>query len=127
MHNIFVYGTLRKTDVRNSVLDNSEFLGSYKSIPKYTMYSLGAFPCITFGGKTSIVGEVYAVDDYTLNRLDLIEGHPNFYTRMPIELLDNNMELSSVNAQAYFIVNDDPTGQSIKSGDWLDRFSHEEF
>ncbi len=127
MHNIFVYGTLRKTDVRNSVLDSSEFLGSYKSIPKYTMYSLGAFPCITFGGKTSIVGEVYAVDDYTLDRLDMIEGHPNFYTRMPIELLDNNTEISSVNSQAYFIVNNEPTGKSIKSGDWLDKFSHEEF
>ena len=123
MHNIFVYGTLRKTDVRNSVLWNSKFLGDYKSIPKYTMYSLGAFPCITFGGKTSIVGEVYAVDDYMLDKLDLIEGHPSFYTRMPIELLDNSTEISSVNAQAYFIVNDDPTSKIIKSGDW---FSHEE-
>jgi gamma-glutamylcyclotransferase (GGCT)/AIG2-like uncharacterized protein YtfP len=126
MHNIFVYGTLRRTDVRNSVLDNSKFLGNYQSIPKYTMYNLGAFPCIVFGGKTSIIGEVYEVDDYTLDRLDMIEGHPNFYTRMPIELLDNNMRPSSVNAQAYFIVNDDPISKPIKSGDWLERFTPEE-
>ncbi len=126
MHNIFVYGTLRRTDVRNSVLDNSKFLGSYKSIPKYTMYSLGAFPCIVFGCKTSIIGELYEVDDYTLSRLDLIEGHPSFYTRMPIELLDDNMEPLSVNAQAYFIVNDDPISKPIKSGDWLERFTPEE-
>lgn len=126
MHNIFVYGTLRRTDVRNSQLDNSKFLGNYKSIPKYTMYSLGAFPCIVFGGKTSIIGELYEVDDYTLSRLDLIEGHPSFYTRMPIELLDDNMKPLSVNAQAYFIVNDEPTSKPIKSGDWLERFMPEE-
>ncbi len=119
MNNIFVYGTLRRTDVRNSVLTNSKFLGDYKSIPKYTMYNLGAFPCITFGGKTSIVGEVYSVDNYTLDRIDMIEGHPSFYTRLPIELLDSNTELSSVNVEAYFIVDDIPTSPIIKSGDWF--------
>ena len=69
---------------------------------------------------------MYEVDDYTLSRLDLIEGHPSFYTRMPIELLDDNMEPLSVNAQAYFIVNDDPISKPIKSGDWLERFTPEE-
>ena len=49
----------------------------------------------------------------------MIEGHPSFYTRLPIELLDSNTEPSSVNAEAYFIVNDTPTSPIIKSGDWF--------
>ena len=49
----------------------------------------------------------------------MIEGHPSFYTRLPIELLDSNTEPSSVNVEAYFIVNDTPTSPIIKSGDWF--------
>tara|TARA_R100001460_G_scaffold17620_4_gene37818 strand:+ start:295 stop:657 length:363 start_codon:yes stop_codon:yes gene_type:complete len=118
-HTIFVYGTLRTGESRNHTMRDADYLGVYKTIPKYTMYNLGAFPCITFGGKTSITGDVFKIDDYTLDMCDMIEGHPDFYTRMPIELLDK-----SIKAEAYFM--NDLKGAHytpILSGNWFKIFA----
>ena len=41
---IFVYGTLRWSESRNSVLSDSEYLGLFQSCPEYTMVDLGSFP-----------------------------------------------------------------------------------
>jgi gamma-glutamylcyclotransferase (GGCT)/AIG2-like uncharacterized protein YtfP len=114
---LFVYGTLRTGESRHSVMYDADYLGVYESIPKYTMYDLGSFPCITFGGKTSIVGDVFETDDGILETCDSIEGHPDFYTRMPIELLDK-----SIMAEAYFLNNYNMnTYKPIKQGNWLTR------
>ena len=112
---LFVYGTLRTGESRHSVMSQSDYLGVYETIPKYTMYDLGAFPCITFNGKTSIVGDVFEVNDYTLDLCDMIEGHPDYYTRMPIELLDK-----SIKAEAYFMNNRNMKDyKPITHGNWL--------
>ena len=77
-HLIFVYGTLKTRKSRNNILSNSEYLGIFKSLPKYTMVNLGSFPGIFEGGNTSISGEIYRVSEEVLHQLDLIEGHPIF-------------------------------------------------
>ena len=48
---IFVYGTLRWSESRNSVLSDSEYLGLFQSCPEYTMVDLGSFPGIFKQGK----------------------------------------------------------------------------
>ena len=115
MQNLFVYGSLREGESRNYVFRNADYKGVFETIPKYTMYNLGSFPCITFGGKTKITGDVYEVDDYEIEICDMIESHPDYYTRMPIELLDK-----SIKAQAYFMVDRDfSTYKPITHGNWL--------
>ena len=113
MNKLFVYGTLKKQHSRNNILNAASFIKEIKSLPNYTMIDLGAFPGILDSGINVIFGELYEVDDSTLEMCDLIEGHPNFYTRKFIKLEFD------INAEAYFLpqskYKDYP---AIKSGLW---------
>ena len=110
---VFVYGSLRKGFGLNPVLNSSEFVSDVQTKPKYTMYSVGAFPCITESGDTSIVGEIYKVDLATLRRLDMIEGVPQLYKKGIVEV-DGYEDVI-----AYFFTEDKAKGlQKIDNGDW---------
>ena len=43
---VFVYGSLRKGFGLSPVLNSSEFVSDVQTKPKYTMYSVGAFPAL---------------------------------------------------------------------------------
>ena len=113
MNKLFVYGTLKKKHSRNSVLSASTFLGEMKTVPKYTMIDLGAFPGIFETGNTNIYGELYLVEDSLLELCDLIEGHPDFYERKKI-ILSNKTK-----AWSYFLEKDKYIDHTvIKEGIW---------
>ena len=86
MHKVFVYGTLKKGHGNHERLlaSNSKFIGNACTEPIFTMLHLGGFPGIVLGGHTPIKGELFEVDAETLARLDHLEGHPNFYQRVPV-------------------------------------------
>ena len=79
---VFVYGTLKKNQRANYMLNDSEYIGE-GYIENYVMYNLGAFPGIKFerGDENKVYGEIYKVDSETLERLDSYEGYPSFYGR----------------------------------------------
>lgn len=84
-HFVFVYGTLKKGFGNHRLLEKSRFIRKAE-IPG-TMYNLGAFPGIRPSDSSSLVaGEIYEVDDPTLDRLDTLEGHPNFYVRRTVDI-----------------------------------------
>ena len=88
MIRVAVYGSLKRGFGNHYLLANRGlFLGAWLSGPDYSMYNLGAFPAV-IKGDTSIVCEVYQVDEPTLEHLDRLEGHPEFYKRelVPTEL-----------------------------------------
>lgn len=120
--NIFVYGSLRKGMGLNAVLTTSKQLGTVRTLPKYTMYDLGAFPCIDKNGTTSITGDVYRVDDDTLTQLDMIEGVPNLYYRDEIETEDIYVDNTGVLYAYYWAGNDDVFAKDfiVESGNWLE-------
>lgn len=120
--NIFVYGSLRKGMGLNAVLTTSKLLGTVRTLPKYTMYDLGAFPCIEKNGTTSITGDVYKVDDDTLIQLDMIEGVPNLYYRDKIETEDIYIDNIGNLYAYYWSSNDDMLVDDyvVKSGNWLE-------
>lgn len=95
---VFVYGTLLSGFGNNRLLVDSKYLGQ-EIIEGFEMYSLGGFPAIT-PGKGRILGEVYEVDEKTMTRLDGLEGYPNFYNRMKIDINNNTDE-----AWVYFMDN----------------------
>jgi len=81
-YNVFVYGTLKRGFCNNVLLNDATFLGEAETINRMTMLSLGGFPMLVDSYGVSIIhGEVYEVDDDTLQELDNLEGHPNFYMR----------------------------------------------
>ena len=94
---VFVYGSLKQGYHNHDVIafdfDNHarnkgyDYLGKTKTVDKFTMYDMGSFPAISFdeNGK-HVTGELYAVDDATLDLIDVLEGYPDHYDRKEVEL-----------------------------------------
>jgi len=80
---VFVYGTLKRGQSNHGLLINDKYIGADSITMKGRMVDLGAFPGVIRNQRdeATIRGEVYEVDDDTLNGLDYLEGHPTFYRR----------------------------------------------
>lgn len=88
---VVVYGTLKEGNGNwRHLLDNDRctLLGRCVVTGPYTMYSLGFFPAVVEvdGAEDGeILGEVFLVDEDTLDSLDILEGHPNWYERKQVD------------------------------------------
>jgi gamma-glutamylcyclotransferase (GGCT)/AIG2-like uncharacterized protein YtfP len=80
-HRVFVYGTLRWGEVNHFRLAGAKFLGSHRTPPCFRLFLLGAYPGLTWGGSTAVIGEVYGLDTACLRRLDQLEDYPRLYDR----------------------------------------------
>lgn len=85
MLRIFVYGTLRKAEVNHYLLEGAAYLGEHRTLSRYKMLHLGAYPGVIEGGSTPIQGEVYRIDRAHLAKLDRLEDYPRLYTRKLIQ------------------------------------------
>jgi gamma-glutamylcyclotransferase (GGCT)/AIG2-like uncharacterized protein YtfP len=112
---VFVYGTLRAGEPNHHFLAGQLFARHARTVPAFDLVDLGAFPAMVARGLTSVVGEVYDVDDDALAGLDRLEGHPHFYRRQTIRLDDGDK------AVAYLLPTKQAHGRPrIPSGDWMD-------
>lgn len=114
---VFVYGTLLSGQGNNHYLKNSKLLG--KSITLgFTMHDLGAFPALVEqdlglpDGENEIHGEVWEIDERTLDRLDYLEGVPHFYRRKVTETIFGPAWVYYNNAAV--------ERHQIKSGNWVE-------
>lgn len=88
---VFVYGTLKEGHGNWSyLLDNDRCtkLGRCVVTGPYSMYSMGFFPAVVEvdgAEDAEMVGEVFVVDEDTLDALDCLEGHPNWYERKQVD------------------------------------------
>lgn len=89
---VFVYGTLKSGHGNNRAYlegnSGARLLGRCFIYGNYGLRDLGFFPCAvetTDGVDRHIVGEVYLVDTNTLDSLDCLEGHPDWYERKQVE------------------------------------------
>ncbi|CAH1116114.1 unnamed protein product [Phaedon cochleariae] len=95
-HVVFVYGTLKKGEPNHSRFSkitggSYKFLADAKTKEKYpliitTKYNI-PFLLESPGNGTHVKGELYEVDDKVLTDLDVLEDHPNFYTRKLYDVL----------------------------------------
>lgn len=88
---IFVYGTLKRGDVRSGALAGERFLGEVRTRPLYRLYDCGDYPGLMSAPAgslgTAIAGELYEVSPACLERLDEVEGvAERLYERRQIEL-----------------------------------------
>jgi gamma-glutamylcyclotransferase (GGCT)/AIG2-like uncharacterized protein YtfP len=97
---VFVYGTLKQGHGNHRLLAQSKFLGRCVLTGPFRLISLGGFPGLVEVGESDedqdISGEVYQVSEDVLQSLDMLEGHPRFYTRYKITTPYKN-------AWAYFL------------------------
>jgi gamma-glutamylaminecyclotransferase len=99
---IFTYGTLKKGLHNNYLLKDSKFIGEAITKNKYGLFPsvCESFPfAIKSYADVEIFGEVYEIDNNTLERLDYLEGYPTLYYRETIEVILNN---KIIEATIYF-------------------------
>ena len=113
---LFVYGTLRKGEKNNSLLENSKYLGLASTTDKYTLILDGGVPFLLDIPYTYITGDLYEIDLQTLKNIDALEGHPELYKRKLIETVLPSGE--KILASTYFDnIKINETG-SFKSQKW---------
>uniref|UniRef100_T1GP59 Gamma-glutamylcyclotransferase family protein n=1 Tax=Megaselia scalaris TaxID=36166 RepID=T1GP59_MEGSC len=104
MHQVFVYGTLKKgqpnhywlTKPENGV---SKFLAEGKTETKFPLV-IGTRYNIPFlldkkGSGHEIEGEIYEVDDKMMGNLDILEDYPEYYDREKQNIKLSNNEITS--------------------------------
>ena len=86
---VFVYGTLKKGGRFNSVFDEESFIGN-ATLNKHQMFAPPGrfFPHVIESDDEDkiIEGEVYEINQKTLQQLDWIEGYPDLYDRKKVEV-----------------------------------------
>jgi len=95
--NVFVYGTLRRREYNHHWMEsaNGTFVGEDALLAK-RVENFG-LPAIIAEPKEEIHGELFSVPEDKMWRLDLLEGHPNFYRREKVPLQ------SGTEAWVYFL------------------------
>ncbi len=112
---VAVYGTLRRNQGNHFFLEEAQYLGTAETLYPYALYLQG-LPYVT--EQKSVVPirtEIYLISQEQLKQLDQLEGHPTFYQRKLIPLIDQAQNL--VFAWLYF--SKSPTGQLKRNGDFL--------
>ncbi|WP_454441608.1 gamma-glutamylcyclotransferase family protein [Vibrio bathopelagicus] len=112
-HLVFVYGTLRQDQSNHHYLQHCELLGRFDTPEIFALFDLGAYPAMIFG-KKSVAGEVYIINDETLESLDRLEDVPAEYRREQIETIFGL-------AWVYLYQLDLTANKEILSGDWCKR------
>jgi gamma-glutamylaminecyclotransferase len=112
-HLVFVYGTLRQAYSNHQLIGDAYYYGIGSTRDNYAMYIASGYPYVTSTeARYPIVGELYAIDDDTLDKLDKMEGHPRYYTRREIIVDVEGVEYV---AWMYFR---NPQGTLMPSGDY---------
>ena len=119
---MFVYGTLMRGYCNNFLMNKCTFVANATTVNEYAMFSKD-YPFVTEKKAVSVIeGEVYEIlDEETLKLLDQLEGHPDEYTRKPVEVvLENGNRLI---AELYFNEHqdiEDPDTELVFSGRFMD-------
>jgi gamma-glutamylcyclotransferase (GGCT)/AIG2-like uncharacterized protein YtfP len=121
MSDIFVYGTLLEGESNHGLLADAEFLGIDR-LTNAQLFNLGDYPMIV-PGEGLVLGEAYRISPAILQKLDILEEHPDYYQRGLVTLQSSRI------AFAYWGQTDLVIGYSIiASGSWRDRFNfHQDF
>lgn len=94
MHNIFVYGSLKRGFHNHWQLEESTFFDTALTLRKeWLMFSMGSYPALVRvpnGAGDVITGEIYKVNDETFKRLDRLEWYPHHYSREKVLILSDN-------------------------------------
>jgi gamma-glutamylcyclotransferase (GGCT)/AIG2-like uncharacterized protein YtfP len=101
-HRVFVYGTLRRGHRNHFLLETSDFIGEAATLRHYWMITTGVFPVVLdevpadFGfPPLAIAGEVYHVDDATLEQLDRLEDKGRAYDRKVTDVYEGGRKVEA--------------------------------
>jgi len=123
MAKVFVYGTLKSGGELRGLDrfgDGATIVGKAKTVyPDYEMADLGAFPGVFLNGEYHIEGEVWEVDDDTMEDLDAIEGYPDFYDRQLTHTTEGKAWMYYLAGDTYKSYKGERGNQVVEDGDTL--------
>lgn len=112
-HLVFVYGTLREGESNHHYLKSAEFLGHHETDAQFALFDLGPYPALSLGEK-KVVGEIYLIDEATLQALDQLED-------VPVEYRRESITTPFGQAWIYLYQDTEQLSEEIASGDWCQR------
>lgn len=117
---VAVYGSLRQGLGNSYLLKDSEHLLTAREDVNFHMISLGGYPALIKDEvKHSIVFEVYAVSRAEFQRLDQLEGYPNFYSREQVNVGGHTAWVYCMREARGWFEQGDP---EVTSGDWVKHY-----
>ena len=116
LHRIFVYGTLMKGEGNHHLIASQKYEGD-GLICGYNLYNLGYYPGIRPSRHPEHIvhGEVYLVDDMTLDQVNRLEGEGSLYI---LQYVDVTMDDRVVTAGVYVYNHKCQKSCRIHSGYW---------
>lgn len=122
MHKLFVYGTLKKGKGNHGYIGGSSVVSRRTFVEGYQMYSLGGFPGVVKDDSSLIYGEVYSIDNKTLEGCDYLEGYRadkpdnSMYIRTTVDCFDDNQRP----IKAYMYIWNGPVDglSKVDNGEW---------
>jgi gamma-glutamylcyclotransferase (GGCT)/AIG2-like uncharacterized protein YtfP len=102
---LFVYGTLREGGGNDYLLKGCRRIGK-EALVAGNLYLDGGLPMLG-KGLQAVLGEVYEIpDEKSWERLDRLEGHPNWYHREKVTVTVKGLKrhgLMDIEAWVYFM------------------------
>ena len=122
---IFVYGTLQRRYHNNGVMIEAggKFIDEGWTINKYPLFK-NTIPFLHHieGQGHQVSGEIFDVSEHRIGIVDRLEGHPNWYKRLPIQVTGSDDVIHDV--QAYFVQKTIDADSSIMSY-LIEAYNHE--
>lgn len=117
MNTVFVYGTLKRGGWNHGLLKSAEYLGTGHTVDSMAMGGTESVPFVTTSPESyPIFGELYRVDEPTLQSLDRLEGHPDFYRRIPVSV--RGIDPEQLTMAWIYVVEKIRNSAPFPHGDW---------
>ena len=88
---LFIYGSLKRGFHNHThLLGVAKYAGLGATLEKYALYVNGSPAVIKHEKISKIFGELFVIHSLTLEDIDRIKGHPNWYRREKVEILAEN-------------------------------------
>lgn len=102
-HYVMCYGSLKKGFHNHNIVENCRYIDSTITEDLYDMFSCGEFPAaIDTLHNYYVYGEIYEVDDMTLDILDYLESNGSLYQRKLVNVVGHNFQV-----WMYFLIDSD--------------------
>lgn len=113
---LFVYGTLMNCRSNHRLLAGARYIGK-AVLEGFGMYKVSSFPGIIRKPGSMVIGEVYKINEDTLNKVDILEGEGFLYNREVVTVFVEGKETikaftyvwnGRVNSDAFILAQDQP-------------------
>lgn len=117
---LFVYGSLRRNCWNSHFLANAEFLGEGQTAGRSTLLiePISGLPYLTLEPRCKVQGELFRVSAKELVEIDCLEGDPDSYMRMPLDIEKSDGNI--IEAETYVWLHSTTDLEPVPSGNWLD-------